>query len=63
MVRKADRIWALYKGEEMLSVGTVKEIARDTGKKPNTLLFMTTPAYKKRAENCTFGYLEMVEVE
>lgn len=50
MVRKADRIWALYKGGSFIASGTVAEIAKITGKTYDHLIFMTYPSYKKRKD-------------
>jgi hypothetical protein len=38
----------MYKGEEMLAVGTMKELAKERGVKIATLRFYTTPANKRR---------------
>lgn len=43
--------FALYKGDKLLSVGTVKEIAEETGLKPTTVRFYYYPAYEKRSKN------------
>lgn len=45
---KAERIWALYKGDEFISVGTIDEISKETGKSFDNLMFMTRPSYMKR---------------
>lgn len=46
-----DAEYALYKGEELLSVGTMREIAAETGKTLNNVIGMRTPTYKKRRAN------------
>lgn len=61
MVRKADRIWALYKGEELLATGTIMQISRRTGKTFDHLMFMTNPAYKKKPDNG--NKMQMLELE
>ena len=49
MDRKRKRnIYALYKGEEMLSVGTIQEISEELNIKEKTVYFYQTPAYIKR---------------
>ncbi|CAK1221953.1 hypothetical protein [Fructobacillus evanidus] len=59
--RKADRIWALYKGDEFITSGTIYEIAEATGKRFDSLMFLTRPAYKKRKD---FGNrLQIYEVD
>lgn len=40
--------YALYKGEDLLSVGTISEIAKETGVKRDTIAFYKTPTYQKR---------------
>ncbi|MFL2069093.1 hypothetical protein ACEN3L_02125 [Leuconostoc mesenteroides] len=64
---KAERIWALYKGDEFIAEGTPREIARKTGKKFDHLIFMTRPSYVNRfvsdKKYKTKGRLEVVELE
>ena len=62
-MRKADRHYALYKGDEFIAEGTPREIARKTGKTFDSLMFYTTPAYGRRVEKAKRGRLEMVEIE
>ncbi len=40
--------YALYKGDEFLSVGTAKEIAKEVGVKPKTVMYYGTNAYKRK---------------
>lgn len=40
--------YALYKGEEILAIGTVPYIARVTGVKEQTISFYKTKSYKNR---------------
>lgn len=61
MVRKADRIWALYKGEDLLATGTIMEISRRTGKRYDHLMFMTNPAYKNRPDKGNRMQMEELE--
>ena len=44
------KIYALYKGENLLADGTLKEIAEQMGLKEKTLLFYGTPTYQHRAK-------------
>lgn len=44
-------IYAMYKGEECLSIGTIYEVAEELNVKVETLRFYLTPTYKKRAAN------------
>ncbi|SCX38432.1 hypothetical protein [Lysinibacillus fusiformis] len=45
------RIYALYKGEQFITEGTIREISRETGKTIDFLRYMTYPIYQKRSEN------------
>lgn len=49
-VKKANRIWAMYKGDTFIASGTFKEIAEMTGKRVDHLYHLTTPAYKKQKD-------------
>lgn len=40
--------YALYKGEEILSIGTIEEIAKELGVRKETIYFYQSSAYKKR---------------
>lgn len=40
--------YALYKGEECLAIGTIREIAEKMNVKKETIKFYVTPTYKKR---------------
>lgn len=40
--------YALYKGDELIKIGTIKEIAEHEGVKEDTIKFYKTPVYKKR---------------
>lgn len=42
--------YALYKGEECLAIGTLKEIAKKMNVKERTIYFYTTLTYKKRSK-------------
>lgn len=41
-------IYALYKGEEILSIGTSKEIATEMNIKEETVMYYATNAHKNR---------------
>lgn len=43
--------YALYKGEELLIIGTIKEIAKHEGVKEETIKFYKTPVYLNRVAN------------
>ena len=42
--------YAIYKGEECLAIGTIKELAKKLKVKERTIYFYTTPTYKKRVK-------------
>lgn len=52
--RKDKREYALYKGDELIMIGTVEEIAKHQGVKESTIHFYHSPTYKKRTKN---GYV------
>ena len=39
--------WALYKGEELLSIGTIREIAEEMDLMPTTVEKLRKPSYIK----------------
>lgn len=43
-------IYALYKGEEILAIGTVFEISKKMGVQIDTILYYKTNAYKRKIE-------------
>lgn len=60
-----EKVYALYRGEENLMDGTLKEIAKKHGVKIGTLKWMTSPIWKKRKERAKHprASLELVEIE
>lgn len=44
----AKHIYAAYKGDVFIDLGTKEELAKRLGCKPKSITFMTTPTYKKR---------------
>lgn len=42
--------YAIYKGEECLAIGTIKELAKKLKVKERTIYFYTTATYKKRVK-------------
>lgn len=40
--------YALYKGDELIGTGTVKELAKKLGVKPSTISYYHTPTYVNR---------------
>lgn len=45
--------YALYRGEELLAVGTVKELAEMRGVSEKTIYFCASPSYLKRVGDST----------
>lgn len=43
-----EKTYALYKGDDLLAMGTKKELADLYGVKVETISFYNTPAYEKR---------------
>lgn len=48
---KLEKQFALYRGDEYIFGGTIKEIAQKTGTPLATLRFCATRSYRKRVEN------------
>ncbi|MEX3713638.1 hypothetical protein ABFV99_14690 [Cytobacillus horneckiae] len=56
------RIYALYKGEENITDGTILEIAARTGKTIKSLRWMTYDAYKERCKKSK-NIIELVPID
>lgn len=41
-------MYALYKGDDILTIGTIKELSDYLGVKESTIKFYSTPTYRKR---------------
>ncbi len=62
--RKTKKEYALYKGENLLMIGTIAEIAKAQGVKRSTILFYQTPAYLRRYEKSHIGnYKVLVKLD
>lgn len=46
--KNPDKEYALYKGDELVTIGTVAEIARARGVKEESVLYLKTPSSMKR---------------
>ena len=44
-------IYAIYKGDEFLDLGTAEELAKKRGIGPKSIQFMMTPTYRRRIKN------------
>lgn len=59
-----ENIYALYKGENLLITGTIKEIAENQKIKVKSLYFYQSPAYLKRNQKSHIGnYKVLVKLE
>lgn len=45
-----ERLFALYKGEKFIDIGTAKELAKKRNVKPETIHFLSTPANLRKIE-------------
>lgn len=52
---KRSKEYALYKGEKLLIIGTIKEIAKNQNVMEKTILYYQTPAHLKRNEKSHIG--------
>lgn len=43
--------YALYKGDDLLSIGTLEELSKEFNVKTDTLLFYSYNSYKKRTKD------------
>lgn len=43
-----EKFYALYKGDEIIAIGTLKELGKLLNVSPRTIFFYSTPTYKKR---------------
>ena len=42
--------YALYRGDDLLGIGTAEELARARGVKPDTIRFYSMPSYQRRGK-------------
>jgi len=57
---KKNKEYALYKGEELLAIGTKKELANKFNVKEKTIGFYMTPAHLKRMSKSHIGNYKVV---
>lgn len=61
---KKRKEYALYKGENLIMIGTVDEIAKSQGVKRKTILFYQCPAHLKKMEKSHIGnYKVLVKLD
>lgn len=56
-----EKIYALYRGEKFIAIGTKKELAELLNVKVETISFYATPAYKKRINEAKARRLVFVD--
>ena len=59
--RKRNQIYALYKGDKFIDLGTKEYLANLLGVKRYTIYFYSTPTYKKRVMDYSNRYI-VIEV-
>lgn len=55
--------FALYKGEELIAMGTKKEIAEQLGVSASTIGYYGTPVYARRVSESWVFNCEGIEIE
>lgn len=56
--------YVMYKGENLLHIGTLEEIAKERGVKRDTIYFYTTKAYQNRlARRKAVNYITVTKLE
>ena len=49
-MKKTNKVYAMYKGEDCLAIGTKKELSKELNVGIRTISFYLTPTYKKRVK-------------
>jgi len=62
MKNKKEKVYALYKQENCLGIGTIKELSEELNVKEKTIKFYRTPTYKKRVKK-GINRRELIRVE
>lgn len=57
------KLYALYKGDDFVDIGTSKELAKIMGVKMNTIWFYASNEWKKRSNNESWVLVEIKEDE
>lgn len=58
-----EREYALYKGDELLGIGTARELAKQFNVSIATIHYYSTPTYKKRTNPAKARRLVLLEEE
>lgn len=56
-----EKIYALYRGEKFIAIGTKKELAELLNVKVETISFYATPVYKKRINEAKSRRLVLID--
>ena len=54
-------MYALYKGDNILTIGTIRELALYLGVKERTIKFYATPTYQKRNKGNNYIVIRIEE--
>ena len=52
---KKEKVYAIYKGDEFIDLGTRKELAERLGVKVSTIDYLLTPAYRRKFKKSKNG--------
>ena len=67
MMYRKENVYAVYKGDEFLDLGTAKELAERMGVRPETIKFMTYPSYQRQIErrkkSYSKSYMIVIKIE
>ncbi len=55
--------YALYKGEQLVAIGTIREIAKDRGVLPETIRFYQSGVYRRRAKKGVDNRLQLIKLD
>lgn len=50
-MKKHSKVYAIYKGDKFIDVGTIPELSKRLGRTYSAIYFMSTPAAKRRDIN------------
>lgn len=62
MPKRDNHVYAFYKGEEVIAIGTKKELAENLNLKMNTVTYYISNAYKDRCKKERKTNTEHIEV-
>jgi hypothetical protein len=58
--KRHEKTYALYRGDEFIDLGTIKELAARRGVSPSTIKYMTMPVHHRRT---TYGAMRAYLIE